>query len=414
MAGDAQGLRINAGRLLQSLEDMARIGPGVSGGCNRQALTDEDKAGRDQFVAWARAAGSTVRVDEVGNIFARRAGLDDGAPPVLAGSHLDTQATGGRYDGVYGVLSALEAVRVLQDQSITTRRPVEVAVWTNEEGCRFTPAMLGSGVVAGVHSVQYAYGRTDKDGRRFGDELERIGYRGALPAKARPYAAIFEAHIEQGPILEAEGVTIGVVTGIQGAYWFDVTLDGQSCHAGPTPMEMRRDPWRAATAIIDGLYALAARHAPWGRATIGDVHAFPGARNTVPGRLVVAVDIRHPEPARLEAMVGELRALVAEHAAMAWRAADVQQVWHMPATGFDERLAGLIEGAARSLGYSHRRMVSGAGHDSLHTAHFAPTAMIFVPCAGGLSHNEAEDARPEDLAAGANVLLHAMLSAANS
>jgi N-carbamoyl-L-amino-acid hydrolase len=391
---------------------MAEIGRGVAGGCNRQALTDDDKAGRDLFVAWAEQAGCRITVDQVGNIFARRAGRQPDADPVLAGSHLDTQATGGRFDGVFGVLAGLEVLRRLNDQGLETGRPLDVAVWTNEEGCRFAPAMLGSGVVSGLYPLDFAYDRQDKQGLRFGDELRRIGYQGALPATARPYAAMFEAHIEQGPILEHEGDTIGVVSGIQGAYWFDVTLDGQSCHAGPTPMPMRRDPWRAATVIIAGALALADRAAPWGRCTIGDMRAEPGARNTVPARLTFPIDIRHPDPAALEAMVVELRQLIDAACQPHRISPSLQQIWHMPATAFDPGLVDIIEQAAARLGYRHRRMVSGAGHDSLHTARFAPTAMIFVPCAGGLSHNEAEDATPQDLAAGADVLLQAMLAVA--
>jgi len=407
-------LRIDEPRLLQTIDAMARIGPGRAGGCNRQALTDEDRAGRDQFVAWARAADCQVAVDEVGNLFARRAGLDPAAAPVLAGSHLDTQATGGRYDGVYGVMAALEVVRTLQQQGITTRRPIEIGVWTNEEGCRFAPAMLGSGVVSGVYTKEFAYARTDKEGRRFGEELERIGYKGMLPARARPYAAMFEAHIEQGPVLEHAGCTIGVVTGIQGAYWFDVTLEGVSCHAGPTPMELRRDPWRAAVAIIDGLYALAREFAPWARFTIGDMAVAPGARNTVPQRLVFPVDLRHPDAASLALMVERFEDLVGRSAADHGIQAAIAQVWHMPATRFDADLIDLVQRSAAALGYSHQHIVSGAGHDSLHTAQFAPTTMIFVPCTAGLSHNEAEDAKAADLAAGANVLLHAVLEAANT
>jgi len=410
----ANTLTVDGERLWSSLMAMARVGPGIAGGCNRQALTDADRAGRDLFVAWAREAGCTIAVDQVGNIFARRGGLDADAPPVLAGSHLDTQPTGGRFDGVYGVLAGLEVVRTLNDRGIETQRPIEVACWTNEEGSRFAPAMLGSGVVSGVYDLAFAYSRMDKDGATFKDELERIGYRGEAPAAPRALAAVFEAHIEQGPILEHEGDTIGVVTGIQGAYWFDVTLDGQSCHAGPTPMEMRRDPWRAAAPIIEECFAIAERNAPHGRCTIGDMKVEPGSRNTVPNRLTFPIDIRHPDTERLEAMVSELKAFIA--ATCARRAIDhrIEVVWRMPATKFDPGLIGMVDAAAEALGYRHRRIVSGAGHDSLHTAQFAPTAMIFVPCAGGLSHNEAEDATPADLAAGASVLLQAMVQAANA
>jgi N-carbamoyl-L-amino-acid hydrolase len=405
-------LRINSERLWNSLMAMAEIGATTRGGCNRQALTDEDKRGRDLFCAWGREAGCDVSVDEVGNIFLRRAGRDPDADPVLIGSHLDTQATGGRFDGVYGVLAGLEVVRTLVDHGLEVNRSIEVASWTNEEGCRFAPAMLGSGVVSGTYDLAYAYARTDKTGRSFGDELGRIGYRGTLPATPRPFRAMFEAHIEQGPILEQTATTIGVVTGIQGAYWFDVSLQGVSCHAGPTPMEDRRDPWRPACRIIEGAFSLAATCAPWGRATIGDIKVTPGSRNTVPERLIVSVDLRHPETAVLERMVAQFRELAARAAAEFRIGLQIDQIWHMPPTSFDPGLVSVIDRAAAELGLSHAKIVSGAGHDSLHTAQFAPTAMIFVPCTGGLSHNEAEEASAADLAAGADVLLQAVLAVA--
>ena len=406
--------RIDGARLRATLDEMGTIGATAAGGCNRQALTDEDRRGRDRFVEWARDAQCVVRVDEVGNIHARRPGRRNEAAPVLIGSHLDTQITGGRFDGVYGVLAGLEVLRTLGDRGLVPERPIELVSWTNEEGCRFAPAMLGSGVVAGVFDIDYAYGRTDRDGRSFGEELARIGYRGSAPARPIDYAAAFEAHIEQGPILEASGSTIGVVTGIQGAYWLDVVLTGQACHAGPTPMESRRDPWRAAAPIIEGAYALAAALAPWGRATIGDVKIRPGSRNTVPDRLVLSFDLRHPEPATLDAMVAQFRALVTSNAARARVEAVVDTVWHMPPTRFDPRLIDLVERSAAGLGLRHERIVSGAGHDSLYVARFAPAAMIFVPCRDGLSHNEAEYARPEDLDAGADVLLQAAWAAAQA
>lgn len=406
-------LRVDGARLWARLQEMAAIGATPAGGCNRQALTDLDREGRDLFVRWAREAGCTIAVDQVGNIFARRAGWDDPADAVLSGSHLDTQATGGKYDGVYGVLAGLEVIQTLEDARIRTRRPIEVAVWTNEEGCRFAPAMLGSGVVAGTYDLDFAYSRADKDGLTFGDELQRIGYRGDMPAAPRGFAAIIEAHIEQGPILDSESTTIGVVQGIQGAYWFDVTLTGASAHAGPTPMEMRRDPWRALTLIVDGIFAIANAKGPWGRATFGDIKASPGARNTVPEKLVLTVDIRHPESATLEEMVREMRTLIDQSCASNEIEALVEQVWYMPPTAFDKRLVNRIAASAADLGYSARDIVSGAGHDSLHTAQFAPTAMIFVPCASGISHNELEAAEPGDLAAGADVLLHTLLALAN-
>lgn len=408
-----QQARINSERLWSSLMAMAEIGATMRGGCNRQALSDADKAGRDLFTSWGRAAGCSVSVDEIGNIFLRRPGLQADAAPVLIGSHLDTQATGGRFDGVYGVLAGLEVLRSLDDHGLRMNRPIEVASWTNEEGCRFAPAMLGSGVVAGTYDLEFAYTRTDKEGRSVRGELERIGYRGVAPARARAFRAMFEAHIEQGPILEQTATTIGVVTGIQGAYWFDVSLRGVSCHAGPTPMEARRDPWRAACALIEGALALALARGPWGRATVGDLKVAPGSRNTVPESLVVSVDLRHPDQAVLEAMVAEFRELAAVSASRHGIECSIAQIWHMPPTTFDAALVDLIDRAAQDLGFSHARIVSGAGHDSLHTAQFAPTAMIFVPCTDGLSHNEAEEASPADLAAGADVLLQAVIAVAN-
>ena len=407
-------MRVDPARLWASIETMARIGATEQGGCNRQALTDADRTGRGQFVEWARALGCRVAIDEIGNVFARRDGTDRDAAPVLIGSHLDTQATGGRFDGVYGVLAGIEVLRTLAERNMLARRPIEIVSWTNEEGCRFAPAMLGSGVVAGAFDLEFAYTRIDRDGLSLGAELARIGYVGTQPARPRPYAAAFEAHIEQGPILEAAGTTIGVVTGIQGAYWLDVVLTGSACHAGPTPMEVRRDPWRAAVPILDFAFALAGARAPWGRATVGDVKIYPGSRNTVPERLVLSVDLRHPEAAELAAMVAEFRERVAQCAADARVDARVDTVWHMPPTRFDPGLVDLIDRSAAGLGYSRQRIVSGAGHDSLYTARFAPTAMIFVPCRDGLSHNEAEDASREDLEAGANVLLHAVWAAANA
>ena len=405
-------LAITGARLWDSLMQMAEIGASPAGGCNRQALTDLDKQARDLLVRWAQEAGCIVSVDAIGNVFARRVGLDPALPPVVSGSHLDTQATGGKFDGVYGVLAALEVVRSLNEAGVTTRHPIEIAVWTNEEGCRFAPAMLGSGVVSGIYDLDFALSRQDREGAVLGEELDRIGYRGAMPAAPRPLKAFYEAHIEQGPILEAEGKQIGVVEGIQGAYWFDVTLTGASAHAGPTPMTMRRDPWRAAAPIVSAALALADANAPWGRATIGDIKAHPGARNTVPGELVFTIDIRHPDAATLEAMVAELRATIAEAAEAARVGHRIEQVWHMPATRFNAELVGHVSNAAEALGLSAMRIVSGAGHDALHTAQFAPTAMIFVPCVDGVSHNEAEDAAPADLEAGANVLLHAMVASA--
>lgn len=413
MPATSQVPMIDQSRLWRSLMDMAQVGATARGGCNRQALTDQDREGRNLFVRWATEAHCEVSVDQAGNLFAVRAGTVSGADPVLLASHLDTQPTGGKFDGVYGVLAGLEVVRTLNDLGTKTRRPIEVVSWTNEEGCRFAPAMLGSGVFAGVYALDYAYGRTDAAGVSFGAELERIGYRGTQPARARPIRAVLEAHIEQGPILESTRTAIGVVTGIQGAFWLDVTLTGVAAHAGPTPMDMRRDPWRVAAPLVQRAFDLAARHSPWGRATIGQLVVSPGSRNTVPERLVMSVDLRHPDPAVLASMDRDFRQAAKELTEEHRIGLEIERIWHMPPTAFDAGLIDIISRHARELGLESRRMVSGAGHDSLHTAKVAPTAMIFVPCAGGLSHNEEESAAPADLAAGANVLLRTALELAS-
>ena len=407
---DHPSLRIDGARLWQSLMEMARIGATAKGGCNRQALTDEDREGRDLFVGWCEQLGCRVSVDAIGNIFARRAGRDDSRAPILAGSHLDTQPTGGKFDGVYGVLAGLEVLRTLQDAGIQTEAPFEVAVWTNEEGSRFNPAMIGSGVWSGVMDIQTAYDSADKAGKTMGEELERIGYRGDLPAVARPLTAAFEVHIEQGPILERESCQIGVLSGIQGLRWYDLIIHGDACHAGPTPMEARRDPFMAAAPIIAGCYRLAAAQAPWGRATFGDIRAEPGSRNTVPERLVVNVDLRHPDAALLEQMDRDFRRLVSDECARHGLDFEVDEIWHMPVTRFAPQCVAAVHSATEMLGYSNMEMVSGAGHDSLYLATVAPTGMIFVPCENGISHNEIENAKPADLEAGCNVLLHAMLT----
>ena len=407
-------IRINGERLWDALMVMAEIGATQRGGSNRQALTDEDKRGRDLFATWCRDAGCTVSVDEMGNMFARRPGRNADAPPVITGSHLDTQPTGGKFDGVYGVLAGLEVLRTVDEAGIETDAPLEVVVWTNEEGARFAPAMVGSGVWAGEMQRDEVYAIEDKAGKRFGDELERIGYRGDLPAQPRPIRAAFEAHIEQGPILEAEALQIGILTGVQGARWYDLTIEGQPVHAGPTPMAVRRDPFMGALPILDYCYELAAKYAPWGRATFGDIKAEPGSRNTVPERLIVNVDLRHPDPAVLDQMDRLFRAFVAETCEAKNLQGRVEELWHMPVTEFDPDCVDAVRSATAELGYSSMEMVSGAGHDALYVAKVAPTSMIFVPCKDGVSHNEAEDAKPDDLEAGCNVLLHAMLRMANA
>jgi len=402
-------IRIDGDRLWDSLMQMARCGATDRGGCNRQALTDEDKEGRDLFRRWCEEAGCAVTVDAIGNMFARRTGEDNALPPVLVGSHLDTQPTGGKFDGAYGVLAGLEVIRTLNDNGIRTQGPVEVATWTNEEGCRFNPALIGSGVWSGVFDLEETYAIPDKSGKTMVAELRRIGYLGDVPAKARPLRAAFEAHIEQGPILEQEGHQIGVLTGIQGLRWYDLVIEGEACHAGPTPMSSRKDPFMAALPILQGCYDLAGRHAPWGRATFGDIRAEPGARNTVPEKLVVSIDLRHPDAGVLDEMDRALRDLVSRECKSRGLDSSLEELWHMPVTTFAPECVDAVRQATRELGYSHMEMVSGAGHDSLYLAAVVPTGMIFVPCENGLSHNEAENAKPEDLEAGCNVLLHAVL-----
>ncbi|WP_334078360.1 Zn-dependent hydrolase [Microbulbifer sp. M83] len=410
---DNSKIRVDGQRLWDSLMAMAAIGATDKGGCNRQALTDLDKQGRDLFVQWCRDAGCSVDIDSMGNIFARRPGSNPDLPPVLTGSHLDTQPTGGKFDGVYGVLAGLEVMRALNDAGIETAAPLEVAVWTNEEGARFSPAMIGSGVWSGNFEQDYAYARTDKEGKAFGDELQRIGYRGPTPARARPLTAAFEVHIEQGPILEAEEKQIGVLSGVQGMYWYDLTLTGQPCHAGPSPMEGRRDPFMALHRVLDRLYRLAEEFAPWARVTFGDIRAEPGSRNTVPEKLVLAVDLRHPEQEVLDEIDRRFREITAEIAADTGVEAEIRDEWRSPAVAFAPPCVEAVRAAVAELGYSNKEMVSGAGHDSVYVSRVAPTGMIFVPCEKGLSHNEAENAEPADLEAGANVLLHAMLKMAN-
>ncbi len=405
-------LKSNGDRLWQRLMDMAQIGATAAGGCNRQALTEEDKRGRQLFESWCAAAGCSIEHDQMGNIFARRAGTHSGLPPVLVGSHLDTQPTGGKFDGVFGVLAGLEVIESLNDQGIRTQHPVDVVVWTNEEGARFSPAMIGSGVFAGAFDLDYGLSRTSKDGVTLGDALQRIGYAGSRPCRPYPIKAAFEAHIEQGPILEDHDVQIGIVTGVQGMRWYDLELHGKAVHAGPTPMASRRDPVRAVHAILAELYALAEIHAPWARVTFGDMRFEPGSRNTVPERVVVTIDLRHPDEATLDAMEIRLREIVATAARTANVSGLVHDEWNSPAIHFDEHCVEAIAQSASSLGLSAMRLVSGAGHDSVYVSRVAPTAMIFVPCKGGVSHNESESAEQADLAAGCDVLLNAVVAMA--
>jgi beta-ureidopropionase / N-carbamoyl-L-amino-acid hydrolase len=408
-----QNLQINSGRLWDSLMEMARIGATQKGGVCRLTLTDLDKQGRDLFIRWCKEAGCTVAVDQVGNIFARREGRKPQLPAVMTGSHLDTQPTGGRFDGVYGVLAGLEVLRTLNDYGHETDAPIELIVWTNEEGSRFSPAMMGSGVYAGVFKLDEVMAKRDVDGKSFGDELKRIGFAGDSPASPRPSAAYFEAHIEQGPILEAERKTIGVVTGAQGQRWYEITVTGQEAHAGPTPMARRKDALVGAARMIDAVNRVGLAHQPNACATVGHVQVSPNSRNTIPGKVFFTVDFRHPVDATLSAMDRDLKAACREIADAIGLELAVTDFWYFPPTPFEPKLVAEVRAGAERFGYPHRDIVSGAGHDAVYMAKVAPTAMIFVPCEDGISHNEIENAKPDDLAAGCNVLLHAILAHAH-
>ncbi len=400
---------IDGARLWASLMEMAQIGATPAGGCNRQALTSEDQQGRKLFSSWVEAAGCSVHTDAIGNLFATRPGSDPGALPILIGSHLDTQPTGGKFDGVYGVLAGLEVVRSLNDLGVETRSPLIIASWTNEEGARFAPAMMGSGVWAGEFDLADTYQTTDKSGQTVREALEAIGALGDQPAAAFPLKGAIELHIEQGPILEYTSNSIGIVTGVQGIRWYDLTLTGKPCHAGPTPMEGRQDPVQLLPQILPEVFRLASDNAPWGRATIGDLITEPGSRNTVPEEIRVSVDIRHPDQSVLDAMHEQLEEIV--------RSADsesvqvsLDEIWHSPAIRFDDAVIEAVRSGAAATGLPAMEMVSGAGHDSVYVSRVAPTGMIFIPCRDGLSHNEAEYAAPEDITSGCNVLLNAVLA----
>ena len=406
-------IKIDGERLWASLMDMAKIGATPKGGVCRLTLTDLDKQSRDLYVEWCKEAGCTVKVDRMGNIFARRPGRNNSLAPVGTGSHLDTQPTGGRFDGVYGVLAGLEVIRSLNDHGVETERPVEASVWTNEEGSRFAPAMVGSGVYAGVFTLDYGHSRTDQQGRTIGEELERIGYLGAEPMGNRPVHAFFETHIEQGPILEHEGQTIGVVTDAQGQRWYELVLTGQESHAGPTPMGVRRDALLGAAKVVQLVNEIGLKHAPVAVSTVGMLNVLPNSRNVIPGKVFLTVDFRCPDNAELTQMDAELKAGVAKIAAAGKLEHDLKQIFQYDCVHFDESCVEMVRAGARRLGYSTRDIVSGAGHDACYMSKVTPTAMVFVPCIGGISHNEIEDAKPEWIEAGGNVLLQAMLAKAN-
>ncbi|RQZ41113.1 Zn-dependent hydrolase [Burkholderia sp. Bp9099] len=411
-AGFDTSIKVDGRRLWDSLMEVAKIGATPKGGVCRLALTDLDKAGRDLIVGWAKAAGCAVTVDAMGNVFMRRAGRVADAAPVVTGSHADSQPTGGRFDGIYGVLGGLEVIRTLNDRGIETEHPVEVVIWTNEEGSRFAPAMVASGVFAGVFTLEYGLSRKDVDGKTIGEELARIGYAGDVPCGGRKLHAAFELHIEQGPILEAECKTIGVVTDAQGQRWYEITFTGQEAHAGPTPMPRRRDALLGASRVVDLVNRIGLDHAPFGCATVGMMQVHPNSRNVIPGRVFFTVDFRHPDDAVLAEMDAALRDGVARIAGEIGLETELEQIFYYEPVAFDPACVAAVRDAAERFGYSHRDIVSGAGHDACYLAQVAPTSMVFVPCVDGISHNEIEDATPAWIEAGANVLLHAMLSRA--
>ena len=395
--------------------DLAQIGATPKGGVCRLALSHEDRQARDRVAQWFREAGLTLRVDEVGNLFARRPGSDPAAAAVATGSHIDTQPSGGKFDGNFGVLAGLEVMRRLNDLDMQTRAPLEVVVWTNEEGTRFTPVMMGSGAFAGVYTSEFVHAQHDAAGITVGAALAGIGYLGTQRCGEVPggmFAAYFEAHIEQGPVLEAAGLTIGVVSGALGQQWYDVTVTGQDAHAGPTPMALRRDALLTSAHMVDAVNRIALSEAPAGRGTVGALQVVPNSRNVIPGRVQFSVDFRHPAQAGLDRMDAAMRTQFAQLAQAGKVGVEIMQVVKFPPCVFDADCVSSVRSAAQALGLPHMDLVSGAGHDAVHVASVAPAGMIFIPCKDGISHNEIEDALPEHIEAGANVLLLAMLERA--
>jgi N-carbamoyl-L-amino-acid hydrolase len=405
--------QVNQDRLWQTLMEMAKIGPGVAGGNKRLALTEEDRQGRDLFCSWAKAAGCTVSIDGMGNIFARRPGRQPDAGPVMTGSHLDTQPTGGRFDGVYGVLAGLEVVRSLNDRKVETVRPVEIVVWTNEEGSRFQPAMVGSGVFSGTFTLEQGYSQVDADGIKLGDALDKIGYKGKAKTGPRPIHAYLETHIEQGPILDAERKTIGVVSGIQGVKWFKAKVTGVNSHAGTTPMEVRRDPLVGAARMVQAVDRITRATRPDCVGTVGEFKVGPGSINVINQDVRFSIDLRCPDADVLHELERKVRGACAEIAQEAGLTLELDEIWYSEPTAFDSKVVDTVAQAAGLFGYAARRIVSGAGHDAKHLAGICPTGMIFIPCENGISHNEAENITPEQAGAGANVLLNSVLALAN-
>ena len=408
-----RNLTINGDRLWDSLMEMAKIGATEKGGCARLALTELDRDGRQLFIRWCEEAGCTVSVDRVGNIFARRPGRNNDLPPVATGSHLDTQPTGGKFDGVFGVLAGLEVLRSLNDHGIETEAPIEVSVWTNEEGSRFAPAMMGSGVVSGRLDLQTVLDTTDIDGVRFEDALKAIGFDGELPAKPRAYSAFIETHIEQGPYLENEDKMIGIVTKGQGQRWYNAVITGQESHAGTTPMHLRKDALAATARLIGEVRDIARGNQPHACGTVGFIENYPNSRNTIPGSVTIGIDLRHPEDASLSKMDAELRAVITRLEAEEGVTIELDNYWYYAPVHFDQNCVDAVRRGAEAHDYPAMEIFAGAGHDACYVNDYAPAAMIFTPCLNGISHNEIESTRPEECEAGCNVLFHAMVQLAD-
>jgi N-carbamoyl-L-amino-acid hydrolase len=405
--------RIDGKRLWDLLMSMAEIGATPKGGVRRLTLTDVDKRGRDRFRAHCEAAGLTVRIDAIGNMFARRPGRDPNRLPVLFGSHLDSQPSGGKFDGALGVLAGLEVMRSLNDLGIVTEAPVELVNWTDEEGSRFGHSLMGSGVWAGIYPLDKAYSLTDTQGVTVQTALNDIGYNGPEPAAPFPADAYFELHIEQGPILEREAKQIGIVTGAQAQVWYDAVATGQDSHAGTTPPSARKDALVCAARIIDLVDRMMRTRGEDGRGTVGQLHVLPNSRNVIPGEVRFSVEFRHPNEAevdRLDAQFPREAGFIARDCGVAL---ELTKLFRIPAQPFDPSCVELVRQGAAKLGYSAREIVSGAGHDAVYVARHVPTAMIFTPCKDGLSHNEAESIQPEEAEAGCQVLFEAVLARAN-
>ena len=403
---------INRERLWQSLMDLAQLGATAKGGVCRLALTDLDRQARDLFVRWCEEAGCTVSIDGIGNIFGRRAGRNPERAPVMTGSHIDTQPTGGKFDGCYGVMAGLEVIRTLNDLGVQTEAPIEVVVWTNEEGSRFPPCMMGSGVFAGKFDLEDTLCKQDEHGLSVGSELQRIGYAGSRAVLGHPVGAYFEAHIEQGPVLEDRETTIGVVMGCLGQKWFDLTLTGVEAHAGPTPMHLRKDALVGAAQVVSAVNRIAHAQQPHACGTVGCLTLHPGSRNVIPGQVHMTIDLRHLHADKLQAMVDEVRQVIEDTCLQHGLSFELTPTADFPPLDFDPACVAAVRQGAEQLGLSHMDIVSGAGHDAIFVAELGPAGMIFVPCEGGISHNEIENAAPQDLADGCAVLLRAMVNAA--